>query len=138
MAWNVELDPAAKRELDKLDPQTARRILMFLYDRVTTLNNPRSIGEALKGSRFGEFWKYRVGDYRIISRIEDNALRILVVRIGNRREVYKSPCPRNSTTNKKLENPPTSPLPNPSPNREGAMKNQSAAFPHRHDKTRRP
>jgi len=53
------------------------------------LDDPRSIGEALKGSKLGEFWKYRVGDYRIISHIEDSVLRILVLKIGNRREVYR-------------------------------------------------
>jgi mRNA-degrading endonuclease RelE of RelBE toxin-antitoxin system len=53
------------------------------------LDDPRSIGEALKGSRLGVYWKYRVGDYRVIANIEDGALRILVVRIGNRREVYR-------------------------------------------------
>jgi len=89
MAWKVELDPAAERELSKLDPQVARRILAFLHGRVAVLDDPRSIGEALKGSKLGEFWKYRVGDYRIISRIEDGALCVLVVKIGNRREVYR-------------------------------------------------
>jgi mRNA interferase RelE/StbE len=89
MAWKIELDPAAARELDRLDPQAARRILKFLYERVAKLDNPRSIGDALKGSRFGELWKYRVGDYRIICKIEDAAVIILVVRIGNRREVYR-------------------------------------------------
>lgn len=89
MAWKVELDPGAERELDKLDHPVARRILAFLYGRVAQLEDPRSIGQALKGSRLGEFWKYRVGDYRIIASIEDSALLILVVRIGNRREVYK-------------------------------------------------
>ena len=89
MAWKVELDPAAERELSKIDPQTARRILAFLHERVAKLDDPRSIGEALKGSKLGAFWKYRVGDYRIISSIEDGALRVLVVRIGNRREVYR-------------------------------------------------
>lgn len=89
MVWKVELDPAAERELDKLDPQNARRILSFLFTRVATLDDPRSIGEALKGSKLGDFWKYRVGDYRIISSIEDGTLRILVVKIGNRREVYR-------------------------------------------------
>jgi len=53
------------------------------------LDDPRAIGEALKGSRLGEFWKYRVGDYRIVVRIEDDRLRALVVRIGNRKEVYR-------------------------------------------------
>ena len=89
MAWKVELDPAAERELGKLDPQVARRILMFLHDRLAVLDDPRSIGDALKGSTLGEFWKYRVGDYRIIASIEDGALRILIVKIGNRREVYR-------------------------------------------------
>lgn len=89
MAWKIEFDLAAERELDKLDPQIARRILRFLVDRVAILDDPRSIGEALKGSKLGSFWKYRVGDYRIISSIEDGALKILVVKIGNRREVYR-------------------------------------------------
>jgi len=89
MAWKIEFDPAAERELGKLDPQIARRILKFLFERVAPLDDPRSIGEALKGSRLGEFWKYRLGDYRIICRIEDGEVIILVVRIGNRREVYR-------------------------------------------------
>jgi mRNA interferase RelE/StbE len=89
LAWRIELDDAAKKDLAKLDRQLARRITAFLRERVAVLDDPRSIGEALKGSRLGEFWKYRVGDYRIISSIEDGALRILVVRIGNRRDVYR-------------------------------------------------
>lgn len=89
MAWTIEIDRAAVRDLDRLDPQAARRILVFLHERVATLADPRSIGEALKGSKLGEFWKYRVGDYRIISSIEDGALRVLVVKVGNRREVYR-------------------------------------------------
>lgn len=72
-----------------MDKQVARRITAFLRERVATLDDPRSIGEALKGSKLGEFWKYRVGDYRIISSIEDGELRIMVVKIGNRREVYR-------------------------------------------------
>lgn len=89
MAWRVELDPAAERELNKCDQQAARRMLAFLHGRVSQLDNPRSIGEALKGSKLGNFWKYRVGDYRIIASIEDSTINILVVRIGNRKEVYR-------------------------------------------------
>lgn len=89
MAWKIEFDPAAERELGKLDPPVARRILAFLHGRLAPLDDPRRLGEALKGSRLGEFWKYRVGDYRVIAAIEDAAVRILVVRIGNRREVYR-------------------------------------------------
>jgi mRNA interferase RelE/StbE len=89
MAWTVELDPSVEKELDKLDPQQAKRILRFLFERVSHLDDPRSIGEALKGSQFDSLWKYRVGDFRIISSIEDKVSRILVVKIGNRKEVYR-------------------------------------------------
>ena len=89
MTWKIEFDPAAARELAQLDRPHARRILSFLSERVAQLDDPRSIGEPLKGSKLGEFWKYRVGDSRVISHIEDNVMRILVVRIGNRREVYR-------------------------------------------------
>ncbi len=89
MAWKVEIDRAAVRDLDKLDQQSALRILALLHGRVATLADPRSIGEALKGSQLGKFWKYRIGDYRVIALIEDDALRVLVVKLGNRREVYR-------------------------------------------------
>ena len=89
MAWLIKFDDPAIKELAKLDKQIARRIIAFLRERVSVLDDPRSIGEALKGSKLGDLWKYRVGDYRIISNIEDGALRIVVVKIGNRREVYR-------------------------------------------------
>lgn len=89
MAWRIDFDPAATKELNKLDSQIAKRILKFLHERVARLEDPRSIGEALRGERLGEFWKYRVGDYRIIARIEDGSVTILVLRIGNRRDIYK-------------------------------------------------
>lgn len=89
MAWIVEFDPSAEKELGKLDPNQAKRILTFLFERVSNLDDPRSIGEALKGSRFKTLWKYRIGSYRIISNIEDRIMRILVVKIGDRKEVYR-------------------------------------------------
>ena len=89
MAWRIELEDAALKELAKLDKPVAKRIVTFLRERVAVLDDPRSIGEALKGSRLGEFWKYRVGDYRIITNIEDGVMRILVLKVGNRRDVYK-------------------------------------------------
>jgi len=63
--------------------------LKFLNERVAKLDNPRSVGQALRGSRLGEFWKYRVGDYRLICRIEDDRLLVLVLRLGHRREIYR-------------------------------------------------
>jgi mRNA interferase RelE/StbE len=89
VAWNVELSEAAAREIGKLDPPAARRILKFLQQRVAKLDDPRSIGEALHGSKLGEFWKYRIGDFRLICSIEDKRLVVLVLRVGNRREVYR-------------------------------------------------
>ncbi len=89
MAWRIELSDLARKNLNQLDPQNAKRILSFLNDRVSRLEDPRSIGEALRGSKLGELWKYRVGDYRIISSIEDKTVRIIVVRIGNRKDVYR-------------------------------------------------
>ena len=89
MAWRIELSGLAQRNLKKIDRQVAKRILAFLHGRLSRLDDPRSIGQALKGSHLGQFWKYRVGDWRIIASIEDRNIRILVVRIANRREVYR-------------------------------------------------
>ena len=89
MAWTVEVSESALRELDKLDPQHARRILKFLDDRVAGSDDPRAVGQALQGARLGEFWKYRVGDYRLICKIVDERLIVLVLRIGHRREIYR-------------------------------------------------
>lgn len=89
LVWQIEFDPAAKKELGKLDPQIAKRILHFLKSRLAKHKDPRKLGEALKGSKIGEFWKYRVGDYRIIASIQDKTVCILVLRIGDRKEIYK-------------------------------------------------
>jgi mRNA interferase RelE/StbE len=89
MAWRIELADSAAKQLRKLDPQVARRILTFLRDRVSLLDDPRSIGEALRGKQLGDFWKYRVGDWRIIADLDDGVMLITVIRIGNRREIYR-------------------------------------------------
>lgn len=89
MAWKVEFAATALRELDKLDAQVARRILAFLHDRVVVNGDPRAVGQALKGSALGDLWKYRIGDYRVIADIEDHLLRVLVVRVGNRKDIYR-------------------------------------------------
>jgi len=89
MAWRIEFADSAAKQLRKLDPQIATRILTFLRDRIAVLDDPRSIGEALRGKELGDFWKYRVGNWRIIADIDDGVVLITVVRIGNRREVYR-------------------------------------------------
>jgi mRNA interferase RelE/StbE len=89
MACNVELSAKVDRELGKLDAKQAKGILKFLHERIAKLDDPRSIGMALHGSRLGEFWKYRVGDYRLICKIEDDRLIVLVLRVGHRKEIYR-------------------------------------------------
>ena len=89
MAWRVEVDAGARKELEKLDKQIARRLIAFLRERVAQLEDPRSIGEALHGSKLGDFWRYRVGDYRIICDIQDQYMLVLALRVGHRREVYR-------------------------------------------------
>ena len=74
--------------MNKLDKPVARRILDYMDQRIAPLENPRSVGKALQGP-LGDFWRYRVGDYRIICEIQDRKLTILVLQIGNRREVYR-------------------------------------------------
>ena len=88
MAWTVDYTETARKQLRKLDKQVARRILDFLDERVAAAEEPRSMGKALTGP-LGSFWRYRVGEYRIICDIQDGRLRVLVVQIGNRREVYR-------------------------------------------------
>jgi mRNA interferase RelE/StbE len=89
MAYSVELTESADRELDKLDTQPRKRILKFLYERVARLDDPRSLGGALHGAQLGDLWKYRVGDYRLISKIEGDRLIVLVLRVGQRKEIYR-------------------------------------------------
>jgi mRNA interferase RelE/StbE len=89
MAWKIEFHSGADKELEKLGTAAARRILRFLSDRIAPLEDPRAIEQALKGSELGAFWKYRVGDYRIIAQIEDSVVTIFIIRIGDRKSVYR-------------------------------------------------
>ncbi|WP_353237275.1 type II toxin-antitoxin system RelE/ParE family toxin [Limnohabitans sp.] len=89
MAWQIEFDPDALKDLRKLDKPIQIRLVGFLRTRVSSLTNPRDIGEALSGQRLGSYWKYRVGDWRIICDIQDQKILVRVLRVGNRREVYR-------------------------------------------------
>ncbi|AHK00536.1 Plasmid stabilization system protein [compost metagenome] len=89
MIWTIEYDVLVQKEMRKIDPQTRQRIRAFLQERVAALDNPRQTGAALQGSELGSFWRYRVGDYRIICDIQDHKLVVLVVEIGHRREIYR-------------------------------------------------
>ena len=86
MTWRIEFTPTAARQLKKLGPENARRITKFLRENIC--GDPRGQGKALTGA-LREFWRYRVGDFRVLVRIEEDRLLVLVVRVGHRREVYR-------------------------------------------------
>ena len=88
MAWTIDYADTARQQLRKLDRQTARRIVDFLDERIAALENPRATGKALTGP-LGGFWRYRIGDCRVICDLQDGALRVLVVQVGNRGEIYR-------------------------------------------------
>jgi mRNA interferase RelE/StbE len=88
MAWKIEFAASAEKELAKLDNVVIRRILSFLHERLAKADNPRSLGKALTGP-LGDFWKYRVGDYRVVCDIRDRQIMILVVRVRHRSKVYR-------------------------------------------------
>jgi len=89
MAYRIEVSTDARKQLGKLDKEIRERIVRFLFDRITKLEDPRSLGEALKGTQLGELWKYRVGDFRLICQIADARVLIVVLRVGHRREIYR-------------------------------------------------
>jgi mRNA interferase RelE/StbE len=88
LVWKIEFEESAKKELSKLDKQTAKRIIDFIKERLSSIDNPRNLGKRLKGSKSGDFWRYRIGDYRIICAIEDNSTKILVICVSHRKDVY--------------------------------------------------
>ncbi|HCD84741.1 type II toxin-antitoxin system RelE/ParE family toxin [Agrobacterium deltaense] len=89
MIWTIEYHTLVQKEMRKLNPEIRRRIRAFLHERFAVLDDPRQTGSALQGSELGNFWRYRVGDYRIICDIQDHKLVVLVVEIGHRREIYR-------------------------------------------------
>lgn len=89
MVWQIEFAPSAQKQLRKFDPKVAKRIIGFCRERLAVQADPRILGEALKGNEYGAYWRYRVGDYRIIASIQDKEISILVVSIGDRKHIYK-------------------------------------------------
>ena len=86
--WTVVFSSAARKDLEDLDKPVQLRISKYVR-RLESLDDPRSLGEALAGTELGSYWKYRVGDYRIVATLRDAFVEIWVVRIGHRREVYR-------------------------------------------------
>lgn len=88
LIWQIEFSETAVKQLKKIDKNTSKRIIDFFRERIAKTDNPRNIGKALRGP-LGNFWRYRVGDYRIICDIQDNNFVILVLKVANRSEVYR-------------------------------------------------
>jgi mRNA interferase RelE/StbE len=88
LAWVVEIRETAERQIVRLGVVDRTRIMRFLRERIHGTNNPRSLGHPLKGE-FAGLWRYRVGDYRILCQLHDEVVTVVVLEIGNRREVYR-------------------------------------------------
>lgn len=86
-SWTNEFSPRAAKELRKLDRPVQKRIVAYLRE-ISTLPNPQMRGKALTGNWAG-FWRWRVGDYRLVAAIEDDRVVIVVVSIGHRPQVYE-------------------------------------------------
>jgi mRNA interferase RelE/StbE len=87
LAWLIKFDPRAVKELKKIDKNAQKRIIDYLKKKVATQDNPRIFGKSLKGDKRG-FWRYRVGDYRIICDLFDDQMIILVIKIGHPQSIY--------------------------------------------------
>ena len=87
MAWIVKYTRAAEKQLARIDRTWQQRILDYMDDEIATLDDPRARGKALTGE-FGGFWRFRVGNYRVICSIDDAIRIILVAKIGHRRDIY--------------------------------------------------
>lgn len=89
MVWTISYTDTARKQLRKLDRQVARRLMDFLDERVAGDGDPRSLGVALNGPLLGSYWRYRIGDYRILCDIQDAILNVLVIEIGARKDIYR-------------------------------------------------
>jgi mRNA interferase RelE/StbE len=88
LAWTIEYADTAVKQLHKLDKAVTRRIADFLEKRIGSSTGPRGLGKSLKG-HLGDLWCYPVGDYRIFCDLQDKTATVLVLQIGNRREVCR-------------------------------------------------
>ncbi len=87
MSYAVRFTPKAAKQVNKLDPVAARRIRLFLEEKLQPLENPRLLGKKLVSQ---DFWRYRVGDYRVLATIDDKQILVLLVDVAHRREVYRN------------------------------------------------
>ncbi len=89
MTWKITFNPHAKKELSELDKSVQKRIIKFLEERIQSHEDPRRLGGPLRGD-LKSLWKYRIGDYRLICKIQDTLIEVVVLQVGHRRDVYKT------------------------------------------------
>ncbi len=87
MNWKIEFDSDVEKDLRKLGHSVQQRIIKYLKEKIIPVENPRALGKPLSGE-FSGIWRYRVGDYRILAKIEEENFIILVVHVGHRKNVY--------------------------------------------------
>jgi mRNA interferase RelE/StbE len=88
MKYKVVYDKKAIKSLSKIDQGQKVIILAWIEKNLVDTNEPKKHGKALKGN-LKEYWRYRIGDYRILADINDNQIQIIIINIGQRREIYK-------------------------------------------------
>lgn len=87
MSWDYKISDQALKQLRKLGTEAQRRIFAYLDNNICGAEDPRKFGKALKGD-LGELWRFRTSHYRIICKLVDSELVVLVVKAGHRRDVY--------------------------------------------------
>lgn len=88
MTWKIEITKTATKQIKKLDKTEQKRILTFLQSKLEKTSNPRLYGKALQGEKIN-LWRYRVGDYRLICKINDGVVTVLVLGVGHRKKIYR-------------------------------------------------
>ena len=88
MSYSVRYDEKALKQLKKMDRSVQKLITSWIEKNLIDTENPRLHGKGLSGDKSG-YWRYRVGDYRILADIRDDEIIIIIVEIGHRRETYK-------------------------------------------------
>lgn len=88
MTYKVVYEKKAIKSLSKIDKGQQKMILAWIEKNLVGTDNPKQYGKALKGS-LKEYWRYRVGNYRILADIQDDEVKIIIFNIGHRREIYK-------------------------------------------------
>jgi len=88
VTWKINWADEARKELRKLDKAAQSNILKYLRERIAQSGHPSDFGKPLRHEKYG-FWRYRVGDYRIVCQIKDEELTVLILRVGHRKDVYQ-------------------------------------------------